>query len=57
MKEITMRDAFLNELYDFASKDHRVILISADFGAPSLDKFKTDLSGQFINVGIAEQNM
>jgi len=57
MTEIAMRDAFLDELYNIASKDHRVILISADFGAPSLDKFKTDLSGQFINVGIAEQNM
>jgi len=54
---ISMRDAFLDELYNIASEDHNVILISADFGAPSLDRFKKDLSGQFINIGIAEQNM
>jgi len=54
---ITMRDAFLNELYDIARKDSRVILISNDFGAPSLDKFRADLASQFIHIGIAEQNM
>jgi len=57
MKEIAMRDAFLDKLYRIAKKDHRIILISADFGAPSLDKFRRDMSDQFINVGIAEQNM
>lgn len=57
MKEIAMRDAFLDELYQIAKEDHRIILISADFGAPSLDKFRKDLSDQFVNVGIAEQNM
>ena len=57
MKDITMRDAFLDELYKIASTDRRVVLVSADFGAPSLDRFRKGLSGQFINVGIAEQNM
>lgn len=52
-----MRDAFLDEVYNIAKEDSRVVLMSADFGAPSLDKFRRDLSGQFINVGIAEQNM
>lgn len=54
---IAMRDAFIDKLYEIASDDRRVILISADFGAPSLDRFRRDLSSQFINIGIAEQNM
>ncbi len=52
-----MRDAFLDELYDIAREDQRVIFISNDFGAPSLDKFREDLTDQFIHIGIAEQNM
>jgi len=57
MNEIAMRDAFLEKLCNLAEEDRRVILISADFGAPSLDKFRRNLPGQFISVGIAEQNM
>jgi transketolase len=52
-----MRDAFLDELYEIARKDSRVLLLSNDFGAPSLDKYRADLPGQFIHIGIAEQNM
>jgi len=52
-----MRDAFLDKLYDIAREDRRVILISNDFGAPSLDKFRADLASQFVHIGIAEQNM
>lgn len=57
MKNISMRDAFFVRLYELARKDKNVILISADMGAPSLDKFRRDLASQFINVGIAEENM
>jgi transketolase len=53
----SMRDAFLDEIYNIARKDRRVILISNDFGAPSLDKFRVDCAKQFIHIGIAEQNM
>jgi transketolase len=53
----SMRDAFLDELYEIARKDRRVILISNDFGAPSLDKFRSDCASQFVHIGIAEQNM
>ena len=53
----SMRDAFLDELYDIARQDKRVMLISNDFGAPSLDKFREDCAAQFIHIGIAEQNM
>ena len=54
---ISMRDAFLDELYNIAQKDRQVMLLSNDFGAPSLDKFREDCVGQFIHIGIAEQNM
>ncbi|MCS7180299.1 MAG: 1-deoxy-D-xylulose-5-phosphate synthase [bacterium] len=53
----TMRDSFFDSLYEIARKDRNVYLISADMGAPSLDKFRKDLKQQFINVGIAEANM
>lgn len=54
---VSMRDAFLDELYEIARKDRRVILISNDFGAPSLDKYRADIASQFVHIGIAEQNM
>lgn len=56
-KQKTMRDAFFDELYEIAKKDREVMVLSADMGAPSLDKFRVDLGSQFVNVGIAEQNM
>lgn len=52
-----MRDAFSDSLYGLARKDKRIILITADTGAICHDKFKRNLSSQYINVGIAEQNM
>lgn len=54
---LSMRDAFLEELYSLAQGDRNVVLLSGDFGAPALDKFREHLPEQFINVGIAEQNM
>jgi transketolase len=57
MNGIAMRDAFFARLYEIARSDRNVILLSADFGAVSLDKFRKDLSSQFINTGVAEQNM
>lgn len=56
-KIAAMRDVFFDKLYEIAKKDRQVILLSDDFGAPSLDKFKKDFSSQYINIGIAEQNM
>ncbi|MDP8265792.1 MAG: transketolase C-terminal domain-containing protein [Candidatus Aceula meridiana] len=56
MNNITQRDSFWNKVYDLAKNNKDIIIVSADMGAPSLDKFRTDLPAQFINVGIAEQN-
>lgn len=55
MSNITLRDAFWNTLYDIAKQDKDVLIVAADMGAPALDRFRNDLAGQFINVGIAEQ--
>lgn len=52
-----MRDAFFERLYDIARKDKNVILVTSDTGAICHDKFKKYLKNQYINVGIAEQNM
>lgn len=52
----TMRDSFLEELYMTMKENKNIILVSADFGAPSLDKIRQEFPHQFINVGIAEQN-
>lgn len=51
----TQRDIFFDTLYDLAKEDRDVLLVSADMGAPSLDKFRRDLALQYIDVGIAEQ--
>jgi transketolase len=56
MKQITQRDAFWNKIYQLALKNKDIVVVTADMGAPSLDRFRIDLPGQFINVGIAEQN-
>src|SRR5208337_802879 len=56
MNNQSQRDAFWEALYEVAKDNHDVIVISADMGAPALDVFKRDLPGQFLNVGIAEQN-
>ena len=51
-----LRDAFWDAVYDIACKNKDIVLVSADFGAPSLDKFRMELATQYIDVGIAEQN-
>ncbi|MGA8849123.1 MAG: transketolase C-terminal domain-containing protein [Dehalococcoidia bacterium] len=55
--DIDIRDAFFDEVYRIAAEDPNVIFLTADMGAFSLDRFKRDLSGQYINVGVAEQNL
>lgn len=52
-----MRDTFLANLYEMMAKDEKVFVLSADFGAPTLDKIRNDYPQRFINVGIAEQNL
>lgn len=57
MSSTDMRDAFFGELHGVASRDRDLVVLSNDFGAPSLDRFRADLPQQFINAAISEQNM
>ncbi|MFC1489374.1 transketolase family protein [Thermodesulfobacteriota bacterium] len=52
-----MRDVFIEKLYDRMLSDESIFFISADFGAPALDKLREDFPDRFVNVGIAEQNL
>ena len=53
---IAQRDAFLDDLFFKAKSDKDIILISVDMGAPSIDKWRQQLSAQFFDMGISEQN-
>ena len=52
-----MRTAYLDTLYDLASKDKRVYALISDNGAIVYDKYRKDLSSQYLNLGISEANM
>lgn len=52
-----LRSAFIDTLAKLAEKDDRVILIIADVGFSVLDDFIERFPNQFLNVGVAEQNM
>jgi transketolase C-terminal domain/subunit len=52
-----MRDAFIDRIYEEAKGNKKIIFITADFGAISLDRFRNELKDQFIHAGIAEQHM
>ncbi|OHE57937.1 MAG: hypothetical protein A2Z47_00765 [Thermodesulfovibrio sp. RBG_19FT_COMBO_42_12] len=57
ISEKDIRDAFFDHLYDLAAKDKNLIFLTADMGALSLERFRNDLGSQYINAGIAEQNL
>lgn len=52
-----MRTAFINELFTLAKQDHRIVLIVGDLGFGVVNPFMEHLPGQFLNAGVAEQNM
>lgn len=57
MSKKVMRDAVIEKIYQRMHADPSIVFISADFGAPSLDKLRADFPDRFVNVGIAEQNL
>lgn len=57
MGSVDIRDAFFNEICDIASRDKDVIFITADADAFGLRRLRKDFPSQFINIGVAEQNM
>jgi len=52
-----MRNTFVNALLSLARTDRNIVLITGDLGFGVLADFAKELPGQFINAGIAEQNM
>ena len=53
----TMRDVFIEGIYNRMHKDSTLFFISADFGSPKLDMLREEFKDRFINAGIAEQNL
>lgn len=52
-----MRNTIVNHIYQEAKKDKNIILLIWDLGYSVIEEFQKNLPDQFINVGIAEQNM
>lgn len=52
-----MRDTFVRTLRGLAERDPRVLLMTGDLGFGVLTSFAKDLPKQYLNVGVAEQNL
>ena len=52
-----MRNAFADEVTQMAQTDPRVVLLSGDIGNRLFDKLRAQSPSQFLNCGVAEQNM
>jgi transketolase len=52
-----MRDAFVTALSEIARQDKNVMLLTGDLGFGVLTKFAHDFPSQYLNAGVAEQNM
>jgi transketolase len=52
-----MRNYFIKRLSELAEKDKRITLITGDLGFGVLDEYRSRFPRQFINAGVAEQNM
>jgi transketolase len=52
-----VRDTFIKTLTELAEKDERIFLITGDLGFGVLETFARRFPKQFLNAGVAEQNM
>jgi len=52
-----VRNAFIKGLMEAAASDPRVMLVTGDLGFGVLDEFEKKFPGQYLNAGVAEQNM
>ena len=52
-----MRTAFIEALLDEARRQSNLMLVTADLGFSVLERFRDTLPAQYLNVGVAEQNM
>ncbi|AZR81690.1 transketolase family protein [Thiomicrospira sp. S5] len=52
-----MRNALMDALYNLASEDKNFMLLTADLGYGVFEEFESRFPFQYLNVGVAEQNM
>src|ERR1051325_10011100 len=52
-----MRDVFVAELMALAESDPRIFLVTGDLGFGVLTAFENRFPRQYLNAGVAEQNM
>jgi transketolase len=52
-----MRTAFIETLFELARRDERITLVVGDLGFGVVTRFMQELPKQFVNAGVAEQNM
>lgn len=52
-----MRETCLNEVYELAKRDPRVVFIGSDLGVNTLDKYKKEMPDRFFMEGISEQHI
>ena len=52
-----MRTAFIQTLLSLAQNDPRIVLVTGDLGFGVVTPFMEQLPNQFVNAGVAEQNM
>ena len=52
-----MRDHFIQRLGELVQQDPNILLITGDLGFGVFDEFRENYPANFINVGVAEQQM
>jgi len=52
-----MRKRCLDEVYELAKKDKRIVFIGSDLGVGTLDQFKHELPDRFFMEGVSEANL
>ena len=52
-----MRDSFAEELITLISDDNRIMLLTGDLGFGVFDEIRERFPDNFLNIGVAEQNM
>src|SRR2546426_9403728 len=53
----SVRSAFIKTLFELAGKDPRVCLVVGDLGYSVIERFAETYPKQFVNAGVAEQDM
>jgi transketolase len=52
-----LRNSFISKLHELASLDSNIMLLTGDLGFGVVEEFEINFPDQFLNCGVAEQNM